>query len=114
MRNRIRYTDTVQCNDFYRLPTFLFSDQFKTLSANAKVLYMLLMDRLIELSEKNGWPNDKNEDYIIMPREEMCKLVGVSMKTVIKVVNELIKFGLLEEKPGKQGKPNQIYLLAPE
>ena len=40
---------------FYRVPKVLFTDQnFKTMSADAKALYGILLDRM-NLSAKNGW-----------------------------------------------------------
>ena len=40
---------------FIRVPTVLFSDeQFKNMSAEAKVLYGILLKRM-DLSAKNGW-----------------------------------------------------------
>ena len=40
---------------FYRLPKILFADpRFRGISAEAKILYGLLLDRM-SLSVKNGW-----------------------------------------------------------
>lgn len=40
---------------FYRIPKALFTDEhFKTISAESKILYGILLDRM-NLSQKNGW-----------------------------------------------------------
>ena len=44
---------------FYRVPKVLFTnDRFKYLSAEAKTLYGILLDR-VSLSAKNGWIDEK-------------------------------------------------------
>ena len=111
MKNRIRYTvEKVSNNQFYQLPKFLFEGEFRKLSLEARVLYAILRDRH-DLSVKNQWYNDKHEVYHIMTRENMCELLGVSLKSAIKAVNQLIKFELLQEERRGLGKPNLLYLL---
>ena len=46
---------------FYRVPKVLFTnDRFKYLSAEAKTLYGILLDR-VPLSAKNGWIDEQNK-----------------------------------------------------
>jgi len=111
MNNRIRYTlDEVQRNTFYQLPKFLFSDEFKGLSNDARVLYSLLRDRH-DLSIKNHWVNNNNEVYLICSREAMQKMLGLTDKPVTRAMNDLKKHRLVDEERRGQGKPNFIYLL---
>ena len=50
---------------FYRIPKILFKDKiFKDVSAEAKVLYGLMLDRM-GLSIKNRWVDEENRVYII-------------------------------------------------
>lgn len=50
---------------FYRIPKVLFTEErFRNISAEAKVLYGLLLDRM-SLSAKNGWLDKENQVYII-------------------------------------------------
>ena len=105
-----RYTvDEVQNNQFYQMPKFLFNDEFKKLSNDARVLYSLLRDRH-QLSIKNNWVNDNNEVYLIYTRTEMEKMLGLSDKTVLKAVKQLTEHGLIEEVRQGINKPNLIYL----
>lgn len=114
MTNRTRYRlEEIQRNTFYQLPQFLFNEEFKELSNDARVLYSLLRNRH-DLSIKNRWINEHNEVYLIFSRERMGEVLNLSNKTVIKVVNELKKYNLIEEQRRGQGKPNLIYLLTVE
>lgn len=93
---------------YYQLPKFLFG--IKGLSNNAKILYALLKERH-ELSFKNGWVNDKGEIYLVLKREDMQEMLGLSDKTTANAVKELKIHNLLQEERLGQGKPNRIYLL---
>ena len=39
---------------FFKMPKVLFTDEYKDLSAEAKLLYGLMLDRM-QLSAINGW-----------------------------------------------------------
>jgi uncharacterized protein with HEPN domain len=112
--SRIRHTiDEIKRNTFFQMPKFLFEDEFKSLSNDARVLYSLLRDRH-DLSVKNGWVNADNEVYLNFSRDSMCDLLGLSKKTVIKAMDDLKKHRLVDEQRMGQGKPNRIYLLTIE
>ena len=51
--------------------------------------------------------------YIYFKREEMEDQLGLSERTVSKVLQELKTFFLVEEKQQGLNKPNKIYLLSP-
>ena len=56
---------------FYRIPKVLFTDErFKGISAEAKVLYGLLLDRMA-LSAKNGWMDKNGRVYIAYTIEDI-------------------------------------------
>lgn len=99
-------------NQFYQLPKFLFTEEFKGLSNDAKVLYALIKDRH-SLSIQNGWVDEDDHVYLIFSREAIMEMLDVSNKTAVKVMAELKKFDLLREKRQGQGKPNLIYLTVP-
>lgn len=107
-----RYTvQDVLNNQFYQLPKFLFQDEFKKLSNDAKVLYALLRDRH-DLSIKNNWFNNDNQIYLIYTRQEMAEMLNVTRKTATKAFDELVKIGLVEEERQGLNKPNLIFLTA--
>jgi DNA-binding transcriptional ArsR family regulator len=110
-KNRIRYTvEKVLSNSFYQMPKFLFEGEFKKLSNDARVLYMLLKDRH-ELSVKNEWYNEKNEVYLIMRREEMETLLNLSAPTIRKALKELKELNLIDEERQGLNKPNILFLM---
>ena len=61
---------------FYRIPKVLFTEgRFRSVSAEAKVLYGLLLDRM-SLSCKNGWLDQAGRVYIIFTIEEVMTALG--------------------------------------
>ena len=110
-----RYTrQAIITNSFFQMPHFLTAGEFAgdRLSNNARVLYTLLLERH-KLSVKNGWLNDKGEVFNYFKREEMEAQLGLSERTVLKVMHELINCSLVEETHQGLNMPNKIYLLAP-
>lgn len=64
------YGDQAEQFSFYRIPKLLFTDKrFKDLSAEAKILYGLLLDRM-SLSAKNGWLDQEGRVYIVYTVED--------------------------------------------
>jgi len=96
------------------MPRFLTAGEFagNRMSNNARFLYTLLLDRH-RISVKNGWFDDNGEVYIYFKREEMEAQLGLSERTVSKVMQELKDLLLVEEKQQGLNKPNKIYLLSP-
>ena len=96
---------------FYRIPKVLFTEErFKTISAEAKVLYGLLLDRM-SLSAKNGWQDKENRVYIIFTIEDIMEAMGCADQKAGKLLYELeSKCGLIERKRQGLGKPNLIYV----
>lgn len=96
---------------FYRIPKVLFTEErFKSVSAEAKVLYGLLLDRM-SLSAKNGWQDKENRVYIIFTIEDIMAAMGCADQKAGKLLHELeSKCRLIERKRQGLGKPNLIYV----
>lgn len=96
---------------FYRVPKVLFTnDRFKYLSAEAKTLYGILLDR-VPLSAKNGWIDEQGRVYIICTIEEIMEDMNCGNKKAIQLLSDLEdKVGLIERKRQGLGKPNLIYV----
>ena len=95
---------------FYRLPKALFVDpRFRGISAEAKILYGLLLDRM-GLSTKNGWLDDAGRVYIIFTMEEIMTSLYCADNKATKLMKELEGCGLIERKRRGLGKPNLIYV----
>lgn len=96
---------------FFKFPKpFIYDEKYKTLSNNAKILYMLLFDRL-ELSLKNGWHDKEGNVFQYYTNEQlMIDLNCNSNKTIIKIKKELKDAGLMKEVRQGMNLPNRIYL----
>ena len=96
---------------FYRIPKVLFTEErFRSVSAEAKVLYGLLLDRM-SLSCKNGWLEKEGRVYIIFTIDEVMTALGCADQKAGKLLHELeSKCRLIERKRQGLGKPNLIYV----
>ena len=96
---------------FYRIPKVLFTEErFRSVSAEAKVLYGLLLDRM-SLSCKNGWLDQTGRVYIIFTIDEVMTALGCADQKAGKLLHELeSKCRLIERKRQGLGKPNLIYV----
>lgn len=108
--NLIKQTDNISFR-YSTLPSLLlYEEPYKSnLSDKAKLLYMIILDRL-KLSIKNNYTNDKNEVYIYLSRQEVQKILSCSDKTVTKTFNELISLELIFEERKAIGKNIKIYI----
>ena len=96
---------------FYRVPKALFTDEhFKSISAESKILYGILLDRM-SLSQKNGWLDPDGRVYIIFTVEEITEAFQCASQKAVKLLAELeTKAGLIERKRQGLGKPNLLYV----
>lgn len=112
---QFRYYDKDQSDQFsfYRIPKALFTDaRFRGLSAEAKILYGLMLDRM-SLSRKNGWTDRENHVYIYFTLEDALELMGCGHGKAVRLFAELdsVKgIGLIERRKQGQGKPARIYV----
>ena len=95
---------------FYRLPKALFVDlRFRGVSAEAKILYGLLLDRM-GLSMKNDWLDDAGRVYIIFTVEEVMDALCCADNKATRLLRELEGVGLIERKRRGLGKPSFVYV----
>ncbi len=96
---------------FLRVPkVLLYHETYKHMSAEAKLLYSLLLDR-VGISIKNGWMDDQHRVFIIFTVEEIQDCLNCGNKKAVQLMNELEdRVGLIERKRQGQGKPNLIYV----
>lgn len=96
---------------FYRVPKLMFKlERFKCISAEAKLLYGLCLDRMA-VSQKNGWIDESGRVYIIYTVEEIMEALNCGNKKAIQLLTELeAKADLLLRKKQGLGKPNLIYV----
>ncbi len=96
---------------YYQIPAIMLEHaHYRELSAQAKLLYSVLLN-LVSLSRKNHWiEQETNRVYIICPQKEMADRLGCSLRSVTKIIRELTEFGLVERKKQGQGKPELIFV----
>lgn len=98
---------------FFRIPSQLVSHlRFKGLSADAKLLYGMLLNRM-SLSAKNGWQDDDGRVYIYFTVKEVCEAIGCGRNKAIRLLAEQDAskgIGLIERIKQGQGKPDRIFV----
>ena len=60
------------------MPKVLFTEEYKNLSAEAKLLYGLMLDRM-NLSAINGWCDKNGEVFIFYTIAETSEMLGADM-----------------------------------
>ena len=97
-------------NVFYQVPKELFTNpNYSKLSSDSKLLYSLLLDRLL-LSMKNKWIDSEGKIYLIFSRKEAGELLNLSDKTITKAFKQLNEVKLIYEKRLGFKKNNIIYV----
>jgi len=97
---------------FFQFPRALFtSPKYQSLSAEAKCLYIFMLDRL-SVSHKNGWIDD-GKVFIYFTLSKVAEFLGTGRDKAIKTLRELDingGIGLIERKSQGGAKPNIIYI----
>lgn len=101
---------------FCMTPKELFEiPKYKKISADAKLLYSLMLDRA-SLSEKNGWTDDDGKVYILFTLRAVSDAMNCCRDKAIKLLKELDTVhgvGLILRKKTGNGKPDHIYVCTP-
>ena len=97
----------------FRIPRQLITHpRFKPLSADAKLLYGMLLNRM-SLSAKNGWHDNTGRGYIYFTVKEVCEAIGCGRNKAMRLLAELDTskgIGLIERVKQGQGKPDRIFV----
>ena len=99
--------------NFLKVPEILVDgEEFKGLSAEAIILYSMLLKRT-GMSFKNNWVDKEGRVFIYFTVEEIMRRRNISKPTAIKTLDELDMkkgIGLIERVRLGLGKPNVIYV----
>ena len=95
---------------FFKMPKVLFTVEYKDLSAEAKLLYGLMLDRM-QLSAINGWCDKNGEVFIFYTIAETSEKLGCGHDKATRLQRELEKHNLLRRKYQGKGKPAKLYVL---
>ncbi|KWU39120.1 replication initiator protein A [Levilactobacillus brevis] len=101
---------------FFQFPKVLmYGEQYKHLSSDAKLAYMVLKDRL-EYSLRNHWVDEDNHVYFIFTVQELQGLFNCATERAVKIKKELQTANLLKQiqmgfnPKTKKNEPNRLYL----
>ena len=101
---------------FFQFPKVLmYGEQYKHLSSDAKLAYMVLKDRL-EYSLRNNWVDEEGHVYFTFTNQELENLFNCHNQKVVKIKKELETSHLLMQKQlgfnpkTKKNEPNRLYL----
>ena len=104
------YEQQSESYSFYRIPKVLFTEEmFETLSAEAKILYGLLLDR-ISLSRDHGWIDTGGRVYVYFKIKAVKNALHCGNSKACRLLQELEDFGLIERRKRGQGNPVIIYV----
>ena len=108
----IKMDDNINFN-FMMFPAFLVKDErYRKISYNAKIIYMLLMDR-VRLSIKNKWVDKKGRVFIIYVIKDLMKILNHSKQTIVNAMKELDDVngvGLIRKIRINRKLPNLLFL----
>lgn len=106
-------TNRVSDFSFIRFPAALVKMPcFKTLSADAKLLYALIVDRF-NLSIANKWKDDDGNPFVYYSIESVMENIGCAKAKAVKLMDTLEEWCLIRRVKQGLGKPNRIYVLDP-
>ena len=95
---------------FFKLPkALMYESKYKEISANAKLLYGMLLDRT-GLSIENDWFDEEDRAYIICEISEIEIFLKCARGTASKVLKELEKINLVKKLRLGQGEANFLYV----
>ena len=79
------------------------------MSPMSKILYGIFLDRN-SLSRVNGWVDEQGRVYFYFKHIEAAEMLGVTEKTIRKLMKELVNNDLLEVSRQGCNLPNILYL----
>lgn len=91
------------------LKELIYSPKYKTLSSNAKIMYLVLRDKL-DFSIAKKLYDSSGRYYVICEIAEVEALLNCSRGTAIKVLKELEYFGLITKTKLGKGNSNKFYI----
>ncbi len=95
---------------FFKIPkALMYEDKYKDVSANAKLLYGMLLDRT-SLSIENDWFDELDRAYIVCEIEEVEIFLKCARGTANKAMKELEKINLLKKVRVGRGSANLLYI----
>ena len=97
---------------FYRVPKALITQPaYKDLSADAALLYGLLLDRMCLSAKNREFFTDRDGCiFVYFTVAEIGKSLNCGHDKATRLLNELEMYGLIARRRQGKGKPNKIYV----
>ena len=97
---------------FIQMPRKLFEHpEYSTLSAEAKLLFALILDRLkVSAVNSDKYTDEKGNVYALYTFDEIKAKLGISNNKTSKIIKELVARGLIEKYCVKIGDPSRFLL----
>lgn len=97
---------------FYTLPRLLLtSKKFKGLHKLAAVLYGMMLSRLaLSARREDEFTDAEGRLYILYTIDQVQADLRCARATAVKLMRQLVEYGLLEKKRRGQGKPNLLFV----
>lgn len=94
---------------YITIPKVVFSSAYKTVSAEAKLLYGILLDRT-SLSERKpeNWKTKGGEIFVYYPLAQISEILGCGHDKATRLLRELSDAGLILRIRQGLGRPDQI------
>lgn len=106
----LKITDEILNYQFIPVPNkLLHNPEYFKISTNAKLIYILFIERL-GLSKQNKFCNNNKEIYIVYCQKKLCEILNKTDKTIKKAIDELIKNKLIYKEKTGIGKVDKYYI----
>ena len=103
------YGDEARVGNFCRLPRIFVTDEFyRTIPAEIKVLYSLMLDR-VAMSMRNNWRED-GRVFIYFTLNDAMRIVHVGKRKAIRLFERMETLGLIRRRKQERGKPARIFV----
>ena len=112
MRNRLQWWESGSFA-FVRVPkAILMQPYYSGLSANAVLLYGILLDRVsLSFKNKNKFTDRNGDVFIYFTLKEICETLSCGHDKATKLLRELEMYELITRVQQGKGRPARIYVL---
>lgn len=95
---------------FFKIPKLLFSEPYRDISTDAKLLFGLMLDRMALSSKSQNWIDPDGRVYIYFTVEEVMETLNVGKNKALNLYKELETCELIQRERQPFGKPAKIYV----
>ena len=111
MNNKFKWWEA-ETFAFVRVPKAILSNPaYKELSANAALLYGILLDRMsLSAKNKEGFTDRYGDVFVYCTLKDICETFSCGHDKATKMLKELERYGLISRLQQGKGRPARIYV----